>query len=364
MNPDPRLRAAGKSDFASCPGLAARVWHSGAGARRALRLGLVPLAIWCVAGAPGLCFAAGREKAAMPAEGTRAADIVIHNPSVPAMPIRLDVDRVIVPVTVVDEEGKVLTGLDKNDFKVFDDGVRQTILSFSTTDAPVAVGIVFDTSQSMADKIQKSKEAVLEFFKTSNPQDQFMLLVFSGRPYLISSFTGDYESLLDQVLFAKPDGRTSLLDAIYVGLTRLKQDNADRKVLVVISDGGDNHSRYDFRDVRKVIREANVQIYSIGVFEPLEYRSQTPEEADGPSLLAKLADISGGRAFSVENPDELPDVAQAISHTIRNQYVIGYKPSNLVRDGRWRRIKVKVHPLPGKPFLRLHARAGYYAPTQ
>lgn len=364
MNPDSSECAAGKSDFASGRGLAAGVWRWEAGARHALRLVLVLLAIWGVASALGWSLAAGRENAAMPTEGTQAGGIVIQRPSIDAMPIQLDVDRVIVPVTVVDDEGQVLTGLGKNDFTVFDEGVKQTILSFSTTDAPVAVGIVFDTSQSMSDKIQKSKEAVLDFFKTSNPQDRFMLLAFSNRPYLISSFTGNYEGLLDQVLFAKADGRTSLLDAVYLGLSRLKQDSADRKALIVISDGGDNHSRYDIWNVRKIIREANVQVYTIGIFEPLEYRVRTPEEADGPSLLARLATISGGRAFSVENPDELPDVARAISDTIRNQYLIGYQPSNLVRDGQWRRIKVKVHPIPGKPFLRLHARAGYYAPIQ
>jgi len=269
-----------------------------------------------------------------------------------------------VPVTVVDDEGQVFTGLDEKDFKVFDDGVRQRILSFSTTDAPVAVGIIFDTSRSMADKIQKSKEAVLEFFKTSNPEDQFMLVAFSSHPYVVSGFTDNYEKLLDQTLFAKSDGRTSLLDAIYAGLVRLKQDRANRKALVVISDGGDNHSRYTLRDIKEIIREANVQIYTIGIFEPPENQFISPEERDGPSLLARLAAISGGRAFSVEDPGVLPGIAQEISETIRNQYLLGYQPSNLVRDGGWRRIRVKLHGVPGKLNLRVHARTGYYAPTQ
>lgn len=364
MDPDSREGAARKSDFASCRGFAVGELRSGPGVWHVLWLGLLLIAFRGVAGAPGVCFAAGQRNAAMPAGGAQIARVVIHRPSINVLPIRLDVDRVLVPVTVVDDEDQIFTGLGKKDFEVFDDGVRQTILSFSITDAPVAVGVVFDTSQSMADKIQKSKEAVLEFFKTSNPEDQFMLVAFNSRPYVISGFTGNYEALLDQVLFTESKGRTSLLDGIYAGLERLRQDSAHRKDLVVISDGGDNHSRYTLRDIKKVIREANVQIYTIGIFEPPENQFISPEERDGPSLLARLAAISGGRAFSVEDPDALPDIAQEISATIRNQYLIGYQPSNLVRDGGWRRIRVKLHRIPGKPYLRIHARTGYYAPIQ
>ena len=159
-------------------------------------------------------------------------------------------------------------------------------------------------------------------------------------------------------------GKTALLDAIYLGLAEMKKATTSRKALLIISDGGDNHSRYTERDVKRAMKESDVQLYAVGVFEALASRGRTPEENAGPGLLAELAENSGGRLFSVEDPEELPDIAEKISIELRNQYVIGYKPSNLVRDGRWRRIKVKLLPPRGLPPLQVYARTGYYAPTQ
>jgi Ca-activated chloride channel homolog len=335
---------------------------SGHAMQRTLRLGLILLTLWGFTGASNLGFAA--KDNLHPDKDQPPADVVIRRPPIHTSPLRVNVDRVIVPITVTDPYDRVVTGLDKDNFEVFDDKVRQRILSFSTEDAPIAVGMIFDTSGSMSDKIQKSKEAALQFFKTSNPEDQFMLVTFSNRPYLISDLTGNYEHLLDRLLFVKSEGRTSLLDAIYLGLADMRKANTSRKALLVISDGGDNHSRYTSRDVKRAVKESDVQIYCVGIFESLAGRMRTPEEAAGPSLLSELADISGGRMFSVEDPDELPDIAEKISIELRNQYVIGYKPSNLVRDGRWRRIKVKLHPPRGLPPLQVYARTGYYAPTQ
>jgi Ca-activated chloride channel family protein len=181
---------------------------------------------------------------------------------------------------------------------------------------------------------------------------------------LISSWTSKYENVQDRLLFVKSGGKTALLDAIYLGLSEAKKATTNRKALLVISDGGDNHSRYTENDVKKAVRESDCQIYAVGIFEPLSARTRTPEEARGPSLLAELAEVSGGRMFSVEDANELPDIAEKISIELRNQYVIGYKPSNLVRDGRWRRIRVKLTPPKGLPPLQVYARTGYYAPTQ
>ena len=144
----------------------------------------------------------------------------------------------------------------------------------------------------------------------------------------------------------------------------MKQARNSRKAVLVISDGGDNHSRYNEGEISRAIKESDVQIYAVGIFEPTGLRGRTIEEAQGPNLLAKLAEMSGGRMFSVEDADELPDIAEKISIELRNQYVLGYKPSNLVRDGRWRRIKVKLNPPRGLPPLQVYARTGYYAPTQ
>jgi Ca-activated chloride channel homolog len=333
--------------------------------KRASRVGLISLlAFGAVASVCAVCSASGDKGAPQPDKSAHAPDVEIRRSPVNPAPIQMDVDRVIVPVTVTDPYDRIVTGLSEDNFEVFDDRVHQKILSFTTEDAPIAVGMIFDTSGSMSDKIQKSKEAALEFFKTSNPEDEFMLISFSNRPYLVSAFTGNYENILDRMLFVKAGGMTSLLDAIYLGLSRMKKSDTSRKALLVISDGGDNHSRYTERDIKRAVKESDVQIYAIGVFEPLADRNRTPEEAAGPSLLSDLADISGGRMFSVEDPSELPDIAEKISIQLRNQYVIGYKPSNLVRDGRWRRIKIKLRPPRGLPPLQVYARTGYYAPTQ
>ncbi len=333
--------------------------------RRAFRVVLIVLlALWGIASVTAVCYASGDKRPPHPDNNNQAPDIEVRHTPINPAPIQMNVDRVIVPVTVTDPYDRIVTGLGKNNFEIFDDNVRQKILSFTTEDAPIAVGMIFDTSGSMSDKIQKSKEAALEFFKTSNPEDEFMLISFSSRPYLVSAFTDNYENILDRMLFVKAGGRTSLLDAIYLGLQHMKKADTSRKALLVISDGGDNHSRYTVRDIKRAVKESDVQIYAIGIFEPLADRDRTPEEAAGPSLLSDLANISGGRMFSVEDPDELPDIAEKISIQLRNEYVIGYQPSNLVRDGRWRRIKVRLHPPRGLPPLQVYARTGYYAPTQ
>lgn len=309
-------------------------------------------------------LAASDDAAGHATDNPKPPQITVREAPIHTTPIQMDVNMVVVNVTVTDPYDRIVTGLDQSNFQIYDDKVEQKIESFSTEDAPISVGMVFDTSGSMSDKIQKSKQAALQFFKTSNPQDEFMLINFSERPNLISGFTSKFENLQDRLLFVKSGGKTALLDAIYLALHEMRKATTNRKALLVISDGGDNHSRYTENDVRKAIKESDVQIYAVGILEPLASRNRTPEEAQGPSLLSELAEISGGRMFSVEDPDELPDIAEKISIELRNQYVIGYRPSNLVRDGRWRRIKVKLNPPRGLPPLQVYARTGYYAPTQ
>jgi len=294
----------------------------------------------------------------------QGAQVIIRQPSIHTTPILVDVNLVVVNITVTDPYDRIVTGLDQSNFEVYDDKVPQQISAFSTEDAPISVGLVFDSSGSMSDKIEKSKEAALQFFKTSNPQDEFMLVNFNERPDLVSSFTSKFENLQDRLILVKAGGKTALLDAIYLAITEMKKATTNRKALLVISDGGDNHSRYTERDIRKAVKESDVEIFAVGVFEAPAGRGRTPEEAGGPGLLSELSEVSGGRMFSVEDVNELPDIMEKISIELRNQYVIGYKPSNLVRDGRWRRIKVKLNPPRGLPPLQVYARTGYYAPTQ
>lgn len=318
-----------------------------------------------------LCLAAGfahpgrcDDEEKKPPEGMEGARIDVRKAPIHVTPILVDVNLVVVNVTVTDPYDRIVTGLEENNFQVYDEKVEQKIAAFSTEDAPISVGLIFDSSGSMSDKIQKSKEAAMQFFKTSNPQDEFMLINFSDRPNLVSGFTSKFENLQDRLLFVKSGGKTALLDAIYLGISEMKKATTNRKAILVISDGGDNHSRYTENDIKRAVRESDVQIYAVGIFEPLASRTRTPEEAGGPSLLAELAAVSGGRMFSVEDANELPDITEKISIELRNQYVIGYHPSNLVRDGRWRRIKVKLNPPRGLPPLQVYARTGYYAPTQ
>jgi Ca-activated chloride channel homolog len=298
------------------------------------------------------------------ADNQPAASVNVRQPNIHTRPIQVNVNMVVVGVTVTDPYDRIVTGLDKNNFEVFDEKVSQEIQTFSTEDVPISVGMIFDASGSMSDKIEKSKEAALQFFKTSNPEDEFMLIQFNERPDLISAFTSKFEKLQDRLLFVKSGGRTALLDAIYLGLNEMKKARSTRKALLVISDGGDNHSRYTENEIKRAVRESDTQIFAVAVLEPLASRNRTPEEAAGPSLLSDLATVSGGRMFSVEDASELPDIAEKISIELRNEYVIGYKPSNLVRDGRWRRIKVKLDAPRGLPPLQVYARTGYYAPTQ
>ena len=296
--------------------------------------------------------------------GDTASGVNIRQPNIHTRPIQVNVNMVVVGITVTDPYDRIVTGLEKSNFQVYDEKVPQEIVTFSTEDAPISVGMIFDSSGSMSDKIENSREAALQFFKTSNPEDEFMLIDFNERPDLISNFTSKFEKLQDRLLFIKSGGRTALLDAIYMGLNQMKQARSSRKALLVISDGGDNHSRYTENEIKRAVKESDAQIYAVAVLEPLASRGRTPEEASGPSLLADLAEVSGGRMFSVESASELPDIAEKISIELRNEYLIGYKPSNLVRDGRWRRIKVKLDPPRGLPALQVYARTGYYAPTQ
>jgi Ca-activated chloride channel family protein len=298
------------------------------------------------------------------ADNQPPASVNVRQPNIHTRPIQVNVNMVVVGVTVTDPYDRIVTGLDKSNFEVFDEKVSQEIQTFSTEDVPISVGMIFDASGSMSDKIEKSKEAALQFFKTSNPEDEFMLIQFNERPDLISAFTSKFEKLQDRLLFVKSGGRTALLDAIYLGLNEMKKARSTRKALLVISDGGDNHSRYTENEIKRAVRESDTQIFAVAVLEPLASRNRTPEEAAGPSLLSDLATVSGGRMFSVEDASELPDIAEKISIELRNEYVIGYKPSNLVRDGRWRRIKVKLDAPRGLPPLQVYARTGYYAPTQ
>jgi len=278
--------------------------------------------------------------------------------------IRVDTTLVLIPVAVTDPMNRFVTGLDKENFKLTEDKVDQEITQFSSEDAPLSVGIVFDTSSSMGAKLQKSRQAVAQFMKTANPQDEFFLVQFNDRPELVQSFTKETEEVQNRLTFTQAKGRTALLDGVYMAMAQMKKAHNPRKAILIISDGGDNSSRYTETEVRNAVREADVQIYAIGIFEPIMSRGRTSEEMNGPGLLAEITDQTGGRHFAVDNLAELPDVAAKIGIELRNQYVLGYSPKNTMRDGKYRRVQVKLVKTTGLPPLRAMFRTGYYAPTQ
>jgi Ca-activated chloride channel homolog len=275
--------------------------------------------------------------------------------------LRVDVNLVLVPITVTDPLNRLVTGLEKQDFFVYENNALQKIKSFSSEDAPVSIGIIFDLSGSMTDKINRARNSILEFLRTANPQDEFFVIGFNDRPELITDFTSNVDNIESRLLTVKPGHRTALLDAIYFGLNKMKQAKNERKALLVVSDGGDNRSRYTESEVRAVVRESDVQIYSIGIFD--QY-APTREEQLGPILLHDVSEETGGQLFRVDDLADMADIATKISAELRNQYVVGYKSDDVKRDGKWRKLKVKLVPPEGLPQLTVHARTGYYAPLQ
>jgi Ca-activated chloride channel family protein len=274
--------------------------------------------------------------------------------------LKTETEMTLVNVTVTDPIGRLVTGLERDNFRVYENGVEQEIVKFTSEDAPVSIGVIFDMSGSMTDKIDKSRLAAVQFFRTANPQDEFFLVNFNDRAQLVSQFTGSVDELQNRLMYTAAHGMTALFDGVYLGLSQMKGAHNTKKALLIISDGGDNHSRYSETDVRKFVQEADVQIYSIGLFEA--DGGPTPEERSGPTLLSDLTGMTGGRSFTVQNLNELPDIATKISMELRNQYVIGYTPTDRAHDGKWRKIKIKLRPPKGLPPLTVDAKNGYYAP--
>jgi VWFA-related protein len=261
---------------------------------------------------------------------------------------------------VTDSQNRLVTGLEREHFKVFDNKVEQVISHFAREDAPVSVVLVFDCSGSMGPKLQRARAAVAEFIRTANAEDEFALVAFSDRARLLADFSVGTAEIENRLLFLAPRGATALLDAICISINEMKHAKHARKAIFIISDGGDNASRYTSREVKNWIREADVQIYSIGIFEPPGLRIRSPEEANGPALLDEFARETGGRLFEVYDLNDLHDTALKIGNALRNQYVLGFSPT-AERDGKYHRIQVKIPKIPGLPSLHMTFRSGYYA---
>ena len=275
--------------------------------------------------------------------------------------VKTEAKLVLVPVSVTDPNQRLVSGLRAENFELFEGTKPQEIRHFSSEDAPVSIGIILDVSGSMHEKMNRVREAVTKFCEAANPQDEFFMIVFADEPHLATDFTSAPEDLERDLLFTQPKGRTALLDAIYMGLRKMKDAKYGKKALLIISDGGDNHSLYTEKDVRAAAKESDVIIYAIGTFDRYV---PTAEEVRGPELLSHLAEPTGGEAFTLENEIALPAVASHIGKELRTQYVLGYRPEQMPKDGKWHKIQVKLR-LPKKfSFLRARAKSGYYAPAE
>ena len=286
-----------------------------------------------------------------------AAEATSH----PNTRIRVDVNLVQVPLTVTDPLNRLVTGLEKENFVVYDNNAQQTIKYFSSQDAPLTIGVVFDLSGSMSSKFTRARKALTEFLRTSNPEDEFFVVGFNERPAIIVDYTSDVDDVEARMVMLRPENRTALIDAVYLGVDHLRLAKYDRKALLIISDGGDNRSRYTENELRRVVREAGVQIYSIGIFDNY---AATTEEQLGPQLLDEISGMTGGRLFKVSDIGDLSDIAARISAELRNEYIVGYTPTEAKHDGNWRKLKVRLIPPPGLPQLTVHFRQGYYAPSE
>ena len=286
--------------------------------------------------------------------------VIIHAGQV----ISTEVDLALVNVTVTDPFDRMVIGLDQDNFRVYEDGVEQEITTFSSEDVPISLGVILDLSGSMTDKIGKARAAIMEFLKTANKNDDFFLIGFNAQAEVMASFTDDPEYIQSCVRFASPGGATALLDAVYLGLNYSRRSKHAKRALLIFSDGGDNHSRHNRREIKQLVREADVQLYAIGFYDPLGYPYKTLEEMHGPSLLEELTEMTGGQVYPGQHLEDLPAIAAKIGAELRNQYVLGYTPSNHVYDGRWRKIKVRLRPPRGGPPLLVHAKIGYYAKPQ
>jgi Ca-activated chloride channel family protein len=275
--------------------------------------------------------------------------------------IHVNVNLVLVPVTVIDPMNRLVTGLERENFQIYDNNVGQTIKSFAMEDAPISIGIVFDLSGSMQSKFVRARKALSEFLRTCNPQDEFFVVAFNDRPAVVVDYTSDVEDVEARMVMLRPQNRTALIDAMYLAADKLRTAKYQRKAMLVISDGGDNRSRYTEGELTRAVRESEVQIFSIGVFDAY---APTEEERNGPILLNAMSETTGGRMFKVMDMEDLSDIAERISEELRDEYVLGYTPTERKRDGSWRKLKVRLMPPPGLPELTAHSREGYYAPSQ
>jgi Ca-activated chloride channel family protein len=275
-------------------------------------------------------------------------------------PIPVHTDLVTVTMTVTDMYGRYVSGLGKSAFTILDNNVEQKIEFFSDVDAPVSVGILFDISGSMSgEKISKARQALGRFIATSHPSDEYFLIAFNSRAQLLMDRTRNGDAVLDKLTLVTPKSQTALYDAVYLGVEKVTRGAHQKKAILIISDGQDNNSRYNFTDVRRLLKESDVTVYSVGILSGGDYGSSLG--MSGQSFLDELSSVTGGKTFYPNTNVELDEIFERIALELRHQYSMGYYPKDFVPDGKWRKIKVRVKPPRGLPRLGVRSREGYYA---
>ncbi len=275
--------------------------------------------------------------------------------------LKVDVDLVLVNATVTDPRNRYVTGLEAEHFQLWEDKLEQQISYFSAEDVPMSLGIIFDVSGSMKEKLSVARDAAVTFLKSGNPDDEYFLVEFASRPEIAEDFTTDITKLQNHLIFAPAKGMTAMYDSVYLGLEKLKEGSNPKKALLLITDGEDNRSRYTFSNVKEFVKEQDIQIYAIGIVN--DWNSQLAAGRTGQALIEELSDLTGGRAFFPESVYELQDICTKIAVELKNQYVIGYSSTNTAKDGKWRKLRVKINAPKGLPPLNVRAKSGYYAPV-
>jgi len=281
-------------------------------------------------------------------------------PEVDPRSISVKTDLITLTLTVTDLYGRYVSGLTKNAFTVSDNGKEQEITFFSDSDAPASVGILFDISGSMSgEKIAKARNALSKFINTSHPNDEYFLIAFNKRAQLLLDRTRDGDAVLQKLTLVQPKNNTALYDAVYLGLERVSRGAHQKKALLIISDGQDNASRYNFGEVKRLMKESDIVTYAVGILGGGDASSSLGMM--GQAFLDELSSVTGGRAFYPSGDAEMDEIFERIALELRHQYSVGYTPPDFRPDGKWHKVKVKVKPPRGLPRLTVRSREGYYA---
>ena len=276
--------------------------------------------------------------------------------------LTVDVELVQLPVSVLDKHGLSVPGLPPESFRVYEDKVLQDISLFKQEDVALSVGLLIDASGSMRDKLDRLKTATTAFTKASNPEDQTAILTFGDELVLEQDFADNNSNLSRALMNIPPNRGTALYDAVFRAARYLERNAShEKKVLLVVSDGEDNKSKYDLKQVLKAVSESKVIVYTVGLLGS-GLPSYGIDGGTAKKSLQQLASVTGGAAFFPKNIDQVAEMCATIARDLRSQYTIGYQPSNRNLDGSWRRVVVRVKPPKNTPSLKVRTKQGYYAP--